>query len=284
MYYHEILCEPDKDQFIEAMVKEIQQHNERDNWRVVGRSQVPLDHKILPSVWAMRRTRDLTTGEVVKWKARLNVDGSKQQKGIDFDETFSPVASWATIRLILVLAVINKWFVHQLDFVQAFPQAPVEQDLYIEIPKGCHVEGDADHYALQVLRNIYGQRQAGKVWFDYLTDGLISKLGFKQSDVDPCVLWRGTCLMEIYTDDTLITGPDQNEIRKVISEISPLYEITSKEHVSDFLGVNINTSTEGHINLTQQKLIQSILTNLQLDGKVNTRTTLAPSTIFTTVV
>jgi hypothetical protein len=62
MYYHDILREPDKDRFVEAMIKEIQQHKERDNWKVVPRNQIPSHNKILPSVWAMRRKRDLTTG------------------------------------------------------------------------------------------------------------------------------------------------------------------------------------------------------------------------------
>jgi Reverse transcriptase (RNA-dependent DNA polymerase) len=133
----------------------------------------------------MRRNRDLTTGAVLKYKARLNIDGSRQLKEIDFEETFAPVASWSSIRLILLLASINNWCTYQLDFVQAFPQAPVENDLYIEVPKGGNIDNDKGDYVLQVLNNIYGQRQAGKVWFDFLTNGLIDQLGFTLSKNDP---------------------------------------------------------------------------------------------------
>ena len=66
------------------MVKEIDQHNKRKNWILVKRIDIPSHFNILPSVWAMRRKRDLSTGEITKWKARLNVDGSKQQYGIDY--------------------------------------------------------------------------------------------------------------------------------------------------------------------------------------------------------
>jgi Reverse transcriptase (RNA-dependent DNA polymerase) len=197
LYYHEILREPDKDQFIKAMRVEIQQHNDRKNWILVRRDSLPQGTRVLPSVWALRRKRDITTGQIVKWKGRINVNGSKQQPGIDFEQTFAPVASWASVRLIVLLAVINKWITKQLDFVQAFPQAPVESQLFMEIPKRCHVSEGDGHWVLEILNNIYGQRQAGKVWYDFLTKGLIQNLGFKQSEHDPCILWRGTCIIII---------------------------------------------------------------------------------------
>jgi Reverse transcriptase (RNA-dependent DNA polymerase) len=155
-----------------AMEHEIIQHNDNNNWVPVKRSTVPSTSRILPSVWSMRRKRDLTTGAVLKYKARLNVDGSRQLKGIDFDETFAPVVSWSCIRLELLLASISNWCTYQLNFVQAFPQAPVEYELYIEVPKGCNIDNNKGDYVLQVLNNIYGQRQAGKVCFDFLTNGL----------------------------------------------------------------------------------------------------------------
>lgn len=279
LYYHEILNEPDKPKFLEAMEMEISQHNDRKNWVLVKRSDVPNHLSVLPSVWAMRRKRDLTTGDIVKWKARLNVDGSKQQYGIDYDKTYAPVASWATIRLVLLLSCLNGWTRRQLDFVQAFPQAPVESEMYIEVPKGCNIgpESQSSEWVLRVLNNIYGQKQAGKVWYNYLTQGLITKLNFKQSQYDPCLLWRGTTVLILYTDDTIITGPDQQELENVIKDIKSLYEITTSDEVADFLRVNINVQTSGEILLAQPQLIQSILKDLGLNASPKLRTTPAMS-------
>jgi Reverse transcriptase (RNA-dependent DNA polymerase) len=117
MYYHEISKEPDKNKCIEAMIKEINQHNERKNGILTKRDDVPKHLNVLPSVWSMRRKRDLTTGTVIKWKARFNVDGSKQQYGIDYIEKYAPVASWSSIRLILLLSFLNGWTRRQADFV-----------------------------------------------------------------------------------------------------------------------------------------------------------------------
>jgi Reverse transcriptase (RNA-dependent DNA polymerase) len=116
-YYHEILREPDKDKFIEAMKEEINMHNVNKNWIPILRSELPKDTKVIPSVWAMRRKRQITDGKIHKWKARLNVDGSKQIKGVNFWETYAPVAQWISIRLILSMAVMKNWKVKTFDFL-----------------------------------------------------------------------------------------------------------------------------------------------------------------------
>lgn len=134
MYLHEALQAPDREQFITAMEKEINSHVSNENWIIVDRKDIPAEKTIVPAVWAMRRKRDIATQQVYKWKARLNFHGGKQQKGLDYWETYAPVASWASIRLIMMIAVFNEWQTKQLDFVLAFPQAPVETELFMDIP------------------------------------------------------------------------------------------------------------------------------------------------------
>jgi Reverse transcriptase (RNA-dependent DNA polymerase) len=123
------------------------------NWILVKRISIPRRARILPCIWAMRRKRKTLDGTVYKWKARLNVDGGKQIHGIDYWETNALVATWTTIRIVLIMA--EKWCIMQLDFIQAYPQAPVETELYIELPKGFQVDGDRSKYALKVLRNVW---------------------------------------------------------------------------------------------------------------------------------
>jgi len=120
---------------------------------------------VLPAVWSMKCKRRIAAREVYKWKASLNVDGSKQKPGAHFDETYSPVVAWPTTRFFLIQALINKRKTKQLDFVLAYPQAPVERELYMEIPKGVRIEkqNDSKEYVLQIIKNLYGQKQAGSV-------------------------------------------------------------------------------------------------------------------------
>ncbi|MGL5934272.1 MAG: reverse transcriptase domain-containing protein, partial [Cetobacterium sp.] len=115
--------EPDAAEFLKAMEKEIKDQWDNGNFRLVPRNKVPPDKKILPGVWALRRKRDSHTGKIKKHKARWNLDGSKQVYGVDFDNTYSPTATWPSIRLLLTMSLLNEWPTRQLDFVQAFPQA-----------------------------------------------------------------------------------------------------------------------------------------------------------------
>jgi hypothetical protein len=81
MYYHEILQQHDKNDFMDAMELEINNHTSKRHWELIKRTSIKKNVRILPCVWSMRRKRDLITGKVVKWKARLNVDGSKRKNG-----------------------------------------------------------------------------------------------------------------------------------------------------------------------------------------------------------
>jgi hypothetical protein len=87
MYYHEAMAQPDRKQFVEAMQQEVSMQTENGNWTIVNRSNVPSKASILPAVWAMKRKRRIATREIYKWKARLNIDGSKQIKGVNYWET-----------------------------------------------------------------------------------------------------------------------------------------------------------------------------------------------------
>jgi Reverse transcriptase (RNA-dependent DNA polymerase) len=172
------------------MIKEVQYQADNDNWKFVGKDTVPAGTPILPAVWAMRRKRCIATGEVYKWKAHLNLHGGKQEYGLNFWEMYSPVVTWTTVRLFLVLVLLNKWVSCQVDFVLAYPQADIECPLYMEIPRGFQSEGSRKKNCLLLEKNIYGQRQAGCVWNQYLNDGLVAR-GFTQSKIDMCLYYRG---------------------------------------------------------------------------------------------
>ena len=171
MYLHQAMREPDRKEFVTAMQKEIKDQSDNGNFTIVKRSTVPEGVIILPTVWQMKRKRDIKTRKVKKWKARLNIDGSKMEKGIHYSETYAPVASWNTIRMLLSLKAVHNWHTKQLDYVLAFPQAPVEKELFLHIPRGFDInDGDNKSYVLKVHRNIYGQKQAGRVWNKYLVN------------------------------------------------------------------------------------------------------------------
>ena len=100
---------------------------------------------MFPVAWQMKRKQCTNARKVKKHKARLNINGSRMRPGENYEQTYSPVASWNSIRTLLVTSAVNNWHTKQLDFVLAFPQAPVACDLYIKIPKGFEIENGNSH-------------------------------------------------------------------------------------------------------------------------------------------
>lgn len=281
MYLHEAKKEPDWKKFRSALMKEWISQRDNGNYEIVERKDLPEDTPILPSVWQMKRKRSKLTGDIKKYKARLNIDGSKMKHGRDFDQTYAPVASWNSIRLLLVLVALNNWYTKQIDYVSAFPQAPVEKDLYMSIPKdidreqvkGMPIDADPKKYALKLKRNVYGQPQSGRVWNQYLTDKLVKKVGFTQSKVDECVFYKGNVIYVLYTDDSILAGPDEQEVNNVIDQIRRAkLDITIEGDLTDFLGVNIDRKEDGSIHLTQPQLIDQILKDVGMqDSRVKSK-------------
>jgi hypothetical protein len=112
----------------------------------------------------MKRKRDRLTRKVLKYKARLNVHGGQYEYAVNFFETYSPVVTWAAVRLMITLAWLNNWHTIQCDFVLAYPQAPIEFDMYMELPKGIQLSsGNSKTHVLRLINNVYGQKQAGRV-------------------------------------------------------------------------------------------------------------------------
>ena len=167
------------------MLKEVLYQKGNGNFSIISKSEVPKDVKVLPAVWQMKRKGDIKSRKVKKWKARLNIDGSRTTKGVHYDQTHAPVASWNSIRMLLNQTALHRWHTNHLDYVLAYPQAPVERDLYMKIPAGFEIENGKNlDYVLKIHCNIYGQKQAGRVWNHYFVNKLVNELGFKQSKVD----------------------------------------------------------------------------------------------------
>ncbi len=82
----------------------------------------------------MQRERDLTTNEIKSHKAQLNLHGGKQIYGMNYFKTYAPVVTWFAIRVMIIFGIIFCWALRQVDFVMAYPQAPIEMDIYMELP------------------------------------------------------------------------------------------------------------------------------------------------------
>ena len=153
----------------------------------------------------------------------------------------------------------------------------------MKVRKGLDIEGgNKDEYVLKIHQKIYSQNKAGQVWNQYLVDKLVNVLGFKQSTVDECVFYRGKTLYVLYTEDSILAGPDSKDIYQIIKDMKKSkLDVTIKGDLQDFLRVNTERKLDWSTHLTQPHLIYQILKYLRLeDGWVTTKPTPASSLVI----
>ena len=242
LYWDQAMKAPDRDKFIEAVGTELEGHERMGNYVPIPLDQLPEGTKLIDMVWSMRRKRRINTQEVYKWKARLNVHGGQQVHGIHYWDTYAPVVTWQTVRFFLILSLILGWQSRQLDFVMAYPQAPAEIPLYMRLPQGYKRKGiSRKTHTLKLLRNVYGQKQAGRVWNKYMDQGM-REIGFKPSLYDPCLYYRGHIIFLVYIDDCIVFGPDKRSIDAVVKDLracSHRFTVDDQGDIGDFLGIQL---------------------------------------------
>ena len=108
----------------------------------------------------------------------------------------------------------------------------------MEFPRGFKVPGGVDRkdVVLKLHRNLYGQKQAGRVWYEYLHKQLITKAGFVQSKHDECLFYQGKVMYALYIDDSILGAPTQKELDAAIKAIQDAkLQITLEGDLADFL-------------------------------------------------
>ena len=184
-------------------------------------------------------------------------------------------------RLLLTLALVNKWATRQVDFVLAFPQVLFECDLYMRLPVGFQFEhDDSKTHVLKLRKNLYGQKQAGKVWFDHLSKGLIN-IGFKRSEVDECVFTRRNTIFMCYVDDGIFSDPEDSNIDQAIQDLKKAgFDIENRGNLQDYLGIHIEHLPNNRIKLSQPHLIEQIINQVKLTNPRKTKKTPAANHIL----
>ena len=197
--------QPDRAEFIKAMVKELKDHHRHKHWKLVKREEIS-NATIVKAIWAFKR-KHRPDGLLLKHKARLNAHGGMQVYGHNYWDTYAPIVNWISIRMMLTLSVIHQLYTTSINFTLAFLQADVEATIYMEVPLGCEVpEGD---YVRLLLKNLYGLKRAAKTWFECPRDNLVASeeqggYGFKQSTISSCIFYKDGLTLISWVDDCLI--------------------------------------------------------------------------------
>jgi hypothetical protein len=212
-FYGQAMNQPDRPNFIRAMVKEIDDLFQNDVWQLRHHSEVG-DIQTIKTVWSFKRKRS-PDGTVTKHKARLCAHGGMQVEGVHFWDTYLPVVQMATVRILLILSLLLGLKSRSIDFTLAFTQAPIDVPTYLDLPTGFSVDGNPKDYVLELKKTLYGLRQAGLNWFDTLLDYLLT-MGFTQSVIVPCCYIKGNLILLCYVDDCLLFCSDEHKLQKLL--------------------------------------------------------------------
>jgi len=230
--FKEMLQQPDKNEFILAMMKEIQDHENREHWSLFPRADIPDGHKTILAIWSFKRKR-FPDGRVNKHKARLCAHGGMQQWGVDYWETYAPVVNWLCIKTLLILSVIYGYHSRSIDFVLAFPQATLKEMVFMEFPAGVeYPNGSRKQYVLKLNKNLYGLKSGAYNWFQMLSEGLQhEKLGFKSSEIDPCVFIRKDAIILTWVDDCIIFSKNLKTIEVIVESLKEDFDVELEEDI-----------------------------------------------------
>ncbi|GJW25124.1 putative RNA-directed DNA polymerase [Tanacetum coccineum] len=247
----------------QAMKEEYDALMKNETWSLVPRASTT---NVVDGKWVYKLKRD-KNGAIIRYKARFVAKGCRQQPGIDFHETFSPVVKSTTIRAVLSLAVTNDWPLRQLDIQNAFLHGNLKEQVYMKQPPG-FIDPQRPNHVCLLHKSLYGLKQAPRAWFERLSKALFD-LGFKGSKTDPSlfIYSRGDTLLYIlvYVDDIIVTCNNKGTINNIICQLGSAFALKDLGPLNCFLGIEIVPHVSD-ILLSQKKYILELLQSVGLSN------------------
>ena len=183
-------------------------------------------------------------GSVERFKSRLVAQGFSQKAGQDYDETFSPVVRFESIRSIIAIAIQNDMMLHQMDVTSAFLNGDLQEEVYMSQPEGFQVKGK-EHMVYKLKHSLYGLKQAARCW-NMTLHHLLKKMDFVQTKSDPCLYISSEgelCIIAVYVDDILIATKDKRKMDDVKSKLSAEFAVKDLGDLQYLLGVSITQNS-----------------------------------------
>ncbi|KAJ9547006.1 hypothetical protein OSB04_019549 [Centaurea solstitialis] len=238
----------------------------------------PEDKSIIDTKWIFKNKKD-EDNVVVRNKAWLVAKGYKQQEGIDYNETFAPVARIEAIRMFLAYAAHKDFTVYQMDVKTTFLNGVLKEEVYVSQPEGFVDQDHPDHvYILD--KALYGLKQAPQAWYGSLSQFLVES-GYSRGKIDNTLFIKREgehiMLVQIYVDD-IIFGSTCPDFCETFSKLMMTrYEMSMMGELNFFLGLHVKQLSAG-IFINQAKYIKDILKkfNLENDAKIM-KTPMSPS-------
>uniref|UniRef100_A0A0W0FDG7 Reverse transcriptase Ty1/copia-type domain-containing protein n=1 Tax=Moniliophthora roreri TaxID=221103 RepID=A0A0W0FDG7_MONRR len=263
------LSKDEQKKWMTACYDELKSLQERNVYKLVD---LPQGRKVIKSRWVF----DVKTDG--RYKARLVAKGFSQVKGIDYDELFSPVVHFETVRVLLALAALEDWEIQVLDVKTAFLYGELDKEIYMEQPQG-FIKGSNKVWLLR--RALYGLKQASLSWWYQCTKSM-AKLGFKHCISDAGVYYfiRGNDIIIaiVYVDDVIFMGSNSSLLHSKKKEFMKIWECRDLGEPREFLRMQITRDRKRcTLSLDQSDYLEKIIKRFGMENANPTHTPLPAS-------
>jgi len=242
-------------------------------WKIVD---LPSSVKPIGCRWVYKVKHNVD-GSIERYKARLIAKGYNQIEGLDYFDTFSSVAKVTTVRLVIALASINHWFLHQLGVNNAFLHGDLHEDVYMTVPPG--VSTSKPNQICKLSKSLYGLKQASRKWYEKLTGMLINN-GYQQTTSNASLFTKKASdsftILLVYVDDINLASDSLTEITFIKNVLKQALKIKDPGTLKYFLGLEVALSQSG-ISLCQRKYCLDLLQDSGLLGSKPVTTPSDPS-------
>ena len=263
--FKEVLSSSARDEWMTAMQDEMSSMDKNKVWKLVD---LPPGRKTIGNKWVLKIKRK-ADGSIDKYKARLVAKGYTQREGIDYEETFSPVVRFASVRLILAIVAHLDLELFQMDVKTAFLNGELDEEIYMDQPVGFEVKGQ-ERKVCRLQRSIYGLKQSSRQWY-FRFHNSITSFGFEMIEEDHCVYIKrskkSVIILSLYVDDILLAGNDMSSIVATREWLSSTFEMKDMGEANYVLGVKIvRDRSKKLLCLSQETYIKKILERFRMQN------------------
>ena len=264
--YKEAMEGPESEKWLEAMESEMKSMYDNQVWNL---EDLPEGRKAVENKWIFKKKTD-ADGNVTVYKARLVAKGFRQIQGVDYDETFSPVAMLKSIRILLAIAAYFDYEIWQMDVKTAFLNGNIEEELYMVQPEGFVDPKDAGKVC-KLQRSIYGLKQASRSW-NLRFDEVIKEFGFIQNNEEACIYKKmsgsnSVAFLVLYVDDILLIGNDVKLLESVKDYLNSKFSMKDLGEAAYVLGIKIYRDRSRRLlALSQSTYIDKVLKRFKMEG------------------
>ncbi|GJW51143.1 retrovirus-related pol polyprotein from transposon TNT 1-94 [Tanacetum coccineum] len=255
--------------WIDAMQEELNQFYRNKVWTLVP---LPYGKIAIGSKWVFKNKKD-KHGTTTKNKARLVAQGYSQEEGIDYDETFAPVARMEAIRIFLAFATYMNFKVYQMDVKSAFLNGKLKEEVYVKQPPGFESSEFPD-YVCKLDKALYGLKQAPRAWYETLSTFLIQNK-FARGRIDNTLfIYKSkgeVLLVQVYVDDIIFGSTSYKLCKQFEKLMTKKFEMSMMGELTYFLGLQIKQDDKG-ISICQEQYTRNLLKKYEISDSSSVKT------------